>query len=73
MALSYELNGNILHVTETLHGGTNTKVNHWYYDIQNWMKSSHGREGDIPDRKMNENDIAWVKKHYLPKVTQPTA
>lgn len=68
MALIYALDGNILHVTETAHGAVATRVRHWYYDILGWMVSSHGREGDVPDRPMTESAIAWVQKHYLPKV-----
>lgn len=66
--LTFELNGDILHVTETICGCRDTKVSHWYTDIKNWRKSSHGREGDVPDRDMTADDIAWCKKYYLPKV-----
>ena len=66
--LSYELNGDILHITETLHGFRDTWTNHWYYDIKNWKVSSHGRLGDRPDRDVDPAQIAWVKRHYLPKV-----
>lgn len=68
MALTYELDGNILHITETVHGFCRTTVRHWYYDIVNWMVSSHGREGDVPDRKMTASAIAWVRMHHLPHV-----
>lgn len=64
----FALDGNILHVRETICSFRDTKVSHWYYDVENWQVSSHGRAGDLPDRAMTEDDIAWVKEHYLPKV-----
>jgi len=67
--LSYNMvKPNILEVKETVHGFTETRTQYWYYDIQNWIKSSHGRKNDSPDRIMNESDIEWVKKYYLPKI-----
>ena len=68
MALRYALNGEVLHVVETINHATRTRVRHWYYDIKTWMVSSHGREGDLPDRAMTQSGIDWVRKHYLPKV-----
>ncbi len=66
--LNFEMQGRVLHVQETIHGWVHTKVSHWYYDLDKWTKSSHGRLGDKPDRPMTHDDIAWVQKHYLPKV-----
>lgn len=68
MSLQFKLEGDILEVKETICGFHNTKVSFWYYDIANWMKSSHGKQGDRPDRQMTHDDISWVKRHYLPKV-----
>jgi len=70
--LQFELNDNVLHVTETLHSFSKDKVSHWYYDINTWMVSSHGKEGDTPDRIMCDESIAWVRKYYLPKVLDNT-
>lgn len=67
MALKIERNGDLLHVTEAFHSWKSTRVTHWYYDVGIWWKSSHGREGDVPDRPMTLEDIRWVQKHYLPK------
>ncbi len=64
--LKRELNGDILHVTETLMSFHDTQVSHWYYDIKNWRVSSHGREGDTPDRDMNQSSIDWCKKYHIP-------
>ncbi len=58
----------ILEVTEALMSFTRTKITHWYYDTRKWLKSSHGKPGDAPDRAMSEADIQWVKQYYLPKV-----
>ena len=76
MALEFKLNGDILEVNEILMGWHDTKVSYWYYDIRNWMVSSFGRKGDKPDRHCTDESIAWVRKHYLPRVgiqNQPIA
>ena len=66
--LSFEMNGSVLPVTETLHSFRGTTESHWYYDVNLWHKSSTGKLNSRPDREMTESDIAWVKKHYLPHV-----
>lgn len=66
MALTRTLNGDILHVVETIHGTTSTRVRHWYTNIRTWMISSHGREHDVPDRAMTPEAIAWTQKYHLP-------
>lgn len=58
----------VIEVKETLFSYSANRVTHWYYNIKEWKKSSRGKEGETPDRIMNEQDINWVKKHYLPKV-----
>lgn len=68
MSLKHELQGSILHVTETTHSALKTSVRHWYYDLANWKVSSHGLEGDAPDRDMSPSGIAWVRRHYFPKI-----
>lgn len=45
----------------------------WYYDTRKWLKSSHGKAGDTPDRVMTTEDIQLVKQVYLPQVQQPVA
>ena len=66
--LSFELNGDILHVTEHLHSWETTKTSHWYYDILNWRVSSTGKLDSKIDRAMDQGAIDWCKKYYLPKV-----
>lgn len=61
----------VLAVREAQHSFRGTKRSYWYYDLQKRLKSSHGREGDTPDRPMSDADVAWVTMHYLPKV-EPT-
>lgn len=68
MALRIRLEGDILEVKSTIIGWKTTVIQYWYYDIRNWTVSSHGKKGDKPDRPMDEGQIAWVQKHYLPKV-----
>ncbi|KVP40017.1 hypothetical protein [Burkholderia ubonensis] len=62
----------ILEVKEVLMSFTTTQTRFWYYDTKKWLKSSHGKQGDTPDRVMTDSDIRWVKQYYLPKV-QPLA
>jgi hypothetical protein len=68
MSLAYKLSGNILEVKETRINWTSTQITFWYYDIENWLVSSHGRSNEVPTRPMQQDSIDWVKKHYLPKV-----
>lgn len=68
MTLDYKLTGDVLEVTETLIGWNSTKVTFWYYDIKNWLKSSHGKANEVPTRPMDQGSIDWVQKYYLPKV-----
>jgi len=58
----------ILEVTEVLMSAINTQTRYWYYDTRKWLKSSHGKQGDTPDRVMTETDIQGVKQYYLPMV-----
>lgn len=58
----------ILEVKEVLLSFTSTRTTFWYYDTQKWLKSSHGKAGDTPDRVMSAEDIQWVKQYYLPKL-----
>jgi hypothetical protein len=68
MTLKHDLADGILHVEQTTHSATTTEHQHWYYDIAMWRVSSHGREGDVPDRDMTSEAIEWVIHHHLPKV-----
>lgn len=76
MALEFKLTGNILEVKETLMSVFDTKVSYWYYDIDKWMVSSHGKKDDKPDRHCTDSCIALVRAYYLPRVgiqNQPIA
>lgn len=57
----------VLEVTEVLFSALKTTTSYWYYDTRKWLKSSHGKAGDTPDRIMSAEDIKWVKDYYLPK------
>lgn len=67
MVLSYKLTGNILEVREETIGWNDTKVTFWYYDVERWLVSN-GRPNEAPTRPISPEAIAWVQKHYLPKV-----
>ncbi len=69
MSLVITIQDNILTVIEYRYTFKGTQTRYWYYDIEKWLVSSHGREGDKPDRTMTPSDIEWVQKHYLPKVS----
>ena len=66
--LSFQMNGDILEVKETLFSFVDTKVSYWYYNIKLWTQSSHGKKDDPCDRSMSEEAKAWVITYYLPKV-----
>lgn len=68
MALEFKLTGTVLEIKETLHSFFDTKVSYWYYDIQAWTRSLHGKKGDAPVQPCTDSCIAWVRKHYLPHV-----
>lgn len=59
----------VLEVREELLGPSTTKVNYWYYDIENWLSSQLGREGEAPSTPMAQGSIDWVKKYHIPKAT----
>jgi hypothetical protein len=60
----------ILEVQEVLMSFHKTTTRFWYYDTRKWIKSSHGKAGDTPDRIMTAEDIKWVKDNYLPKANE---
>lgn len=66
--LSYELNGDILCVKETLMSFKETKVSYWYYDTKNWLKNANGKKNEALTLQMDQSSIDWVKKYYFPKV-----
>lgn len=45
-------------------------VTFWYYDTEQWLKTSAGKEGDTPDRVCTQQDIAWAEQHYLPRLAE---
>lgn len=57
----------LLEVVETHYSWTETKRTFWYYDIINNLKSITGRQNETPSVLMNESQIEWVRKHYIPK------
>lgn len=66
--LTFKLDGDILEVKEVTMNFFKTQTLYFYYDIKNWLVSSHGKKNDKPDREMDQSGIDWAKKYYLPKV-----
>lgn len=64
--LERKLEGDILTVKQVLMSFHGTAISWWYYDVKRWLKSQHGREGDVPVQPMTDEQIAWVKKYDLP-------
>lgn len=62
--LSYKLEGNILKVTQTIHGWKNTSTQTSEYNIETWQS----RCNNDPWSPMVQGSIDWVKKYYFPKV-----
>jgi len=59
---------NMIEVKEDILSFYKTKTTYWYVDTKKWMESSHGRKNDVPDRVMTKEQVAWVKKYYIPKI-----
>ena len=51
-------------VTEKLMSFTDTKISTVLYDLENKRKKLNKEDW----RQMNQSDINWVTKYYLPKV-----
>lgn len=58
-------------VHQTTHTFHATYHKFWYYDTEHWLASTHGELHDTPERVMTAEDIAWVKQHYLTKLSTP--
>lgn len=71
--LDITMEDGIIHVKESILSFIDTKVSHFYYDLNKKTQSSLGRLGDRCDRPMSERDVEWVKRHYLPKAKPPAA
>lgn len=66
--LKLELKNNILCVTETKMTFNKDIISYWYYDIVEWKSSVLGKQLECPTFPMSEEEILWVKKHYIPKI-----
>lgn len=58
----------VMEVREEIFSFRDTKTSWFYYDMQNRMMSIHGRQGDKPDRPMDQSSYDWAVKHYVPKI-----
>ena len=65
MALKLKLEGDILEVTEITMSANETRKFSWFYNIKTWEYREQGHDHFWP---MDDGQIDWVKKHYLPKV-----
>lgn len=68
MALFISEKDGVIEVREEIYGFRDTTRSWSYYDLQNRRVSSHGRQGDIPDRPMTQQTYDWALKHYVPKI-----
>lgn len=57
-----------MEVREEIYGFHGTERSWFYYDMQNRRVSSHGRQGDIPDRSMDQRSYDWALKYHVPKI-----
>lgn len=60
--------GCVIRVVETLMSYTTTQSRYWYYDLEKKLVSSHGKEGDVPDRPLTAEGLDWARRYYLPKI-----
>lgn len=56
----------ILEVIEEIVGRTGVRRYFWYYNITSGMRSTCGRRGDFPDKKMSIVEAAWISVYRLP-------
>ena len=61
-----------LEVKVTTMSWTKYTIRYCYYDTEKWLRSSFGNQNDVPDKTLNEEEIEWVKKYYLPKLADHT-
>lgn len=61
---------NVLEVISSTLSFTKTTKQYWYYDLENKLKNSHGKQGDPIDYPMSKEDYEWAMKYYYPKATQ---
>lgn len=59
--------GELLEVVETQYSWTETKRTFWYYDTVNNLKSITGKQNEVPSVLMNDSQIEWMRKYYIPK------
>jgi hypothetical protein len=72
--IEFKLKNNILTVISKNVSFFEIKTSYVFIDIINWYKS--GKTGKIDDvdmvYKMDDEDITWCKKYYLPKIINKT-
>lgn len=60
-------NSPILEVKQVSMSFTDTKVQYWYYDTENWLRSLLGQKDEKPTQPMTQKEIDWASKNYIPK------
>ena len=58
----------VLEVIENQMSAKKTKVTYWYFNLRIWVKSQLGVKDEPPSQVMTQEQIDWVRKHYVPKV-----
>lgn len=58
----------VLEVIDSQLSFKSTKVTYWYFNLRIWVKSKLGVKDEPPSERMTQEQIDWVRKHYVPKV-----
>lgn len=58
-------NGN-LRVIETTHSWFETKTSFAYYDLDRRLRTTLGKEDEVPSQQMTDGDFQWATSNYLP-------
>lgn len=69
MALFISEKDGVIEVRAELYSFTETEISWFYYDLQKRLVSSNGRQGDVPDRLMDDASYDWAVKYYVPKIS----
>ena len=58
----------LLIVTDIIRDFHRDTVHVWKYDTERWLKTLTGKEEEVPTQPMDDSEIKWLQKYYLPKL-----
>jgi hypothetical protein len=73
MLILHWVSPTILEVNSVVMGCSSDDHTYWYYDTEKWLVSQRGLQDEAPTVAMRDDQIYWVKDHYLPLVEKQIA